>query len=280
MTTDVPAEHETRAARRALHAGARPGADPAAPAVRPRPVVIAAVVVVGLVISAAGASGERVLEVIAIVAAGLLVALGWPRLVGSSTPVGTSVVLAVTALGVGAALLVQDSEPYLEHVPAALALGIIAMCLHPLVQASARVHLATTLGGTALGLLLIGGAGLLASTDSIGQQGPVVIAGIAVSVAALADLVLERPGASRWMIPSGMLAGAVVGVLAHLLLDGSLAAWPALLGVMAAGAAVALRRVASQQGAVDSVPGAVAAGAASVLVVAPIVHLVARLPLI
>lgn len=279
MTTDVPAEHETRAARRAAHAGAGPRVEPTSTVVRPRPILIAATVVVGLLLAAAAATGDRTVQVVAIVVVGLVIAAGWPRLIASRSPLGTSTVLAVTALALGVALLLQDREPYLEHVPAAMALGVIAMCLHPLVQASARVHLAQTLTGTALGLLIIGGGGLFVSTVFVGGHGPVVIVGIAVAVAALADLALERPGTSRWMIPVGMLVGGLAGALAHLVIAGSLAAWPALLGVITAGAAVALRRAMAQQSGVDAVAGALAAGAASVLVVAPLVHLVARLPL-
>ncbi|MGO4132085.1 hypothetical protein AB4028_01515 [Janibacter sp. RAF20_2_2] len=280
MTTDVPAEHETRASRRTQRAGADRGVDPTAPATRPRPVVVAATVVAGLALSAAGASGERVVEIVTIVTIGLAVAIGWPPLVAPRSHVGMTVVLAVTALALGAALAVQDREPYLEHVPAAIALGVIGMCLHPLVHAPARVHLATSLSGTALGLLTIGGGGLFVSTVFVGGGGPVVVVGIALAVAALVDLVLERPGASPWLIPTGMLVGGLAALAAHFVIDGQLAAWPALIGVAGAGAAAAMRRALAQRAAVDGPLGALAAGTASVLVVAPLVHLVARLPLV
>lgn len=278
MSTDPPAEHESRAARRALRAGAD-RVDPTGPVARPRPVVAAAAVVVALALSAAAGSGERILEIVVIVVAGLLVGAGWPRLVGSRAPIGMSVVLMVSALALGGALLVQGEEPYLEHVPAALALGVVAMCLHPLVQASARVHLAESLAATALGLVIICGGALFASTVFVGAGGPVVVVGVALAVAVLVDLVLERPGLSRWMIPAAMLVGGLTALLVHVLIGDGLDAWPALLGVTGAGAAVALRRAMAQLPAVDSVPAAVAAGAASILLVAPLVHLVARLPL-
>lgn len=278
MTTDVPAEHETRASRRALRDTAAP-VDPSAAGARPRPVMIAATVVVALALAAAAGSGRRVVEIVAIVVAGLAVSAGWPRLFGSRTPVGTSVVLAVTSLALGAALLVQGEEPYLEHVPAAMALGVVAMCLHPLVQASAREQLAQTLTATALGVLTVGGGALFVSTVFLGGGGPVVVVCVALAVAALVDLVLERPGRTRWMIPAAMLVGGLAALVVHLIVSGTLDAWPALLGVTGAGAAVALRRAMSQQPAVAGVPAAVAAGAASVLLVAPLVHLVARLPL-
>ena len=279
VTTPVPAEPETRAARRALRASAGEVADPQAPPPRSRPVVAAATVVTALLVAGSAASGERILELLAVVAAGLVVAFGWPSLVGSRTPVGTTAVLAVTSLALGAALVLQDEEPYLEHVPAAMALGIVAMCLHPLLQAQARVQLARSMAGTSLGILLIGGGGLLTSTVYADNHGPVVIVGIGLAVAALVDLVLERPATSAWMIPTAMGVGGLAGLVAHLVLSGSLSAWSALLGVIGAGTAVALRRALSQQRAIDTVAGALAAGAASVLVAGPLVHLVARLPL-
>lgn len=268
---------QTRAARHAQRAAER-AADREAPAPRPRPVVIAATVVAALVLAASAATGERLVEILAIVLAGLVVAVGWPRLVGSPTPVGSSIVLGVTAVTLGAALLVKDGEPLLEHVPAAMAVGIIAMCLHPLVQASARVDLARGLTGTSLGLLVIACGGVLTSTVPHGAS-PVVIAGIALAVAALADLVTERGALVVWMLPIGMLVGGLSGLAAHWILDSELEPWAALVGVLGAGAALSLRRAVSQQRAVDGVPGGVASGVASVLLVGPLLHLISRLPL-
>lgn len=245
---------------------------------RPRPLVVVGAVVSALALAGAAATGERIIEIVAVVLAGLVVAVGWPRLVGSSTPAGSSAVLVVTALALGASLLARDTEPVLEHVPAAVAAGIIAMCLHPLVQASARADLARGLSGTALGVLIIASGGVLTSTVSHGSS-PVVVAGIALAIAALADLLTERPGLVVWMLPIGMLVGGVAAVLARAVLDGDPAPWAALVGVLTAGTALALRRATSQQPAVDGVPGAVAAGVASVLLAGPLLHLLSRLPL-
>ena len=76
--------------------------------------MVAATVVAGLALSAAGASGERVVEIVTIVTIGLAVAIGWPPLVAPRSHVGMTVVLAVTALALGAALalsLIHISEP-------------------------------------------------------------------------------------------------------------------------------------------------------------------------
>ena len=277
----MPTQPQTRAERHALrgHAAAPVGAEGwAAPEVRSRPLVVLGVVLAALVIAAATATGERLIEIVAVVLVGLVTAAGWPRLMRSATPGGSTVVLVVTALALGAALFARDVEPFLEHVPAALGVGVIGMCLHPLVQASARTQLARCLAGSALGALIIVAGGVLTSTVVHGGS-PVVIVGIALAVAALVDLVTERPAAAVWMLPVGMLVGGLAGLGAHWILEGEPAAWPVLLGVLAAGSALALRRALSQQPQIDTVMGAIAAGAASVLLVGPIVHLVSRLPL-
>ena len=270
-------EPQTRGSRRA-HAARTHGADPSWATSRPRPLVAVGVVATGLALAGAAASGERLLEVLVIVVAGLVVAVGWPRLVGSPTPVGSSLVLAFSTLTLGAALLARDTEPILDQAPAAVAAGVIAMCLHPLVQASARSDLARGLAGTALGVVLIACGGVFASAVTDGTS-PTVVAGIALAVAALADLVTERPRSSAWMLPVGMVVGGAVGLLVHRLLSDDLAAWAALVGVIGAGAALSLRRATSTQPAIDTVPGGIAAGVASVLLVGPLLHLVSRLPI-
>lgn len=256
----------------------RTGAGERLTVVRPRPLVTLGAVLTGLLLAAAAASGERLVEVGVVVAAGLVVAAGWPRLVGSPTPVGSAIVLAVTVAALGGALLATESEPFLEQVPAAVAAGIIAMCLHPLVQESARAQLTQGLTGTGLGVLVIACGGVLTSAVPNGGN-PVLVLGVALAIAALVDLATERPRSAAWMLPVGMLVGGLAAEGVHAFLDGALAPWPALLGVVGAGVALSLRRVTAQQPAVDSIPGALAAGVASVLVVGPLVHLVSRLPL-
>lgn len=277
MSTSAPNEPTTRAARHVQRAAERV-ADRRAPAPRPRPLVIAGVVVSALVLAGSAASGLRVLEIAVVVLAGLVVSVGWPRLVGSPTPAGSSVVLAVTTLALGASLLAKGEEPHLEHVPAAVAAGIIAMCLHPLVQESARAELARGLAGTALGILVISCGAVLTSTVPHGAS-PVAIAGIALAVAALVDLLTERARLVAWMLPIGMLVGGVAAVAAHWILDSEIEPWAALVGVLGAGVALSLRRALSQQPAVEEVLGGVASGVASVLVVGPLLHLISRLPL-
>lgn len=277
VPTSATNEPTTRAARHAQRAAERV-ADRGVPAPRPRPLVIAGAVVSALALAGSAASGLRGLEIAAVVVAGLVVAVGWPRLVASPTPRGSSVVLGVTTVALGASLLAKGAEPLLEHVPAAVAAGIIAMCLHPLVQESARADLARGLTGTALGILVISCGAVLTSTVPHGAS-PVVIAGIALAVAALVDLVTERARLVAWMLPVGMLVGGVAAMAAHWILAAEVEPWAALVGVLGAGVALSLRRALSQQPAVEGVLGGVATGVASVLVVGPLLHLISRLPL-
>lgn len=261
-----------------MHAPPQDEVVPSAPPVRPRPLVVLGAVLAALVLAASAASGERWIEILAVLLLGLVTAVGWPRLVSSPAPGGSTMVLVVTVLALGAALFAQDAEPFLEHVPAALGVGVIGMCLHPLVQASARIDLARCLAGNALGVLVIVAGGVLTSTVALGGS-PVVVVCIAVAVAALTDLLTERPRTAAWMLPLGMLVGGLAGLGAHGILEGELVAWPALLGVLAAGAALSLRRVLAQHVEIDTVLGGITAGTASVLLIGPIVHLVSRLPL-
>lgn len=277
MTSSASNEPQTRAARHAQRAAER-AADRRAPAPRPRPVVIAGTVVAALVLAGAAATGVRGVEIAAVVAAGLVVAVGWPRLLASPTPVGSSVVLSVTAVALGVALLAKGEEPLLELVPTAVAVGVIGMCLHPLVQESARDQLAKGLAASGLGVLVISCGAVLTSTVPHGAS-PVVIAGIALAVAALVDLGTERGRLVAWMLPIGMLAGGIAGTLAQWVLDGDLEAWAALVGVLGAGVALSLRRALSQEPAVDGTLGGITCGVASVLLVGPLLHLISRLPI-
>lgn len=245
---------------------------------RPRVVAVLAALVTAILVASAAAVGERLPAVGVGVLAGLVVVAGWPSLVRSKTPRGTSAVLAVTTVALAAALLLRSEEPLLLHVPVAVAAGVVAMCLQPLVQEDARLDLVHTLAGTSLGILLIICGGVLLTTAQVNHH-TAVVGTVATALAALVDLGLERAGTVAWLLPAAMVVGGVVGVVAHLALGGVLSAWPALVGVLAAGAALCLRRALSPQAAMDTVHGALAAGVASVLLVGPVLHLAARLPL-
>lgn len=277
MTTDGPTR-ATRSARRAEAARtAQPSAAPApdAPPIRPRPLVVTATVVAGLLVAAAAALSSHVVLVGLFLALGVVMSGGWPRLVRSQTPRSAAAVLLATTVALAAVLALREDEPFLDHVPAALALGVVAMCLHPLVVARAREELAVTLAGSALGIAVLTCGAVLVTTPE-GVRTPLLAAGISLAVAAVPDLATERRRSEAWMLPVGILVGGLVGLVAEAASGGDVVAWSALVGMLGAGVALSLRRVLAQSPAVDGVAGGVAAGVASVLVAGPVVHLVAR----
>lgn len=273
MTTDGPIEM-TRAARRAL-AARTPAVDLTAPPCRPRPLVVTAAVVTGLVVAVAALLDSRATLLGTFTVLGLLVAAGWPRLVRAATPAGSSVVLGVTTVALTAALALRDTDPLLDHVPVALALGVVAMCLHPLISPRAREDLAGTLVGSALGIAVLTAGAVLVTTPE-GYRTPLLVGGVAIAVAALPDLLTEKPRTEPWMLPVGIFVGGLAGLVTEAVSGGAVVAWAALVGMLGAGIALSLRRVLAQSRAVDSVAGGIASGVASVLVSGPAVHLLAR----
>lgn len=275
MTSERSAEPVTRATLRARHIGDPAAAplDPEAPPARPRPLVAVGAVLAGLVLAGLSRLDGSLPLIVGYLVLGLVVVVGWPRLLGSATPVGSSLVLLTALVGIATALAVREPVD-LALVTVGVGAGVVAMCLQPLVQAPARETLAAHLAASALGIAVLTCGAVLLTAPATGGY-PVAVAGVAVAVAAVADLATERPGRQAWMLPVAVLLGGLGGLATSLALDGGLGAWAALLGMLVAGVALCLRRMLAQLPAIDS-PAAPAAGVASVLVVGPVVHLLAR----
>lgn len=265
---------QTRAARRALQGPH--GQSPARPQVAPvpRPVVAAGAVVGGLALALAALTTSAALLVAVVTAAGLVVALGLPRLAGLATPVQASGVLAVTALALAAARLATAADPWLEAAPVAAAVGIILMCLVPLVEARVRAELTRWLVTVSFGIGLLM-CGIVLTIVAGDARRPLVVAGVAVAVSAVVDVLLEKPRLHAWMLPVAMLLGGLAG-LVWLVVSGQVLVWGLLVGVLSAGVALAARRLAAPLPRASEPGAAVAVGAASVLVVGPVVLTLTR----
>ena len=266
---------QTRAARRAQQGSH--GLPPERPqtAAVPRPVVAAGAVVVGLALALAALTTSTVLLVAVVTAAGLLLTLGLPRLAGLATPLAASGVLAVTALALAAARLSTESDPWLEAAPVAAAVGVILMSLVPLVDGRVRAELTRWLMTVALGIGLLM-CGIVLTIVAGDARRPLVVAGVAVAVSAIVDVLLERPRLHAWMLPVAMLLGGLAGLVVTLVVSGQVLVWGLLVGVLAAGVALAARRVAVPVPRASEPGAAVAVGAASVLVVGPVVLTLTR----
>ena len=265
----------TRAERRALLGAQERGQGQAAEAVAPRPVVAAGAVVVGLALALAALASSDELLVAVVTVAGVLVAVGLPRLARLATPVAGSAVLVVTALALAAARLSVDGEPWLEAAPVATGAGIILMCLIPLVDARVRAQLTRWLVvlSFGIGILMCGVVMTVVAGDA---RRPLVVAGVAVAVSAVVDVLLERPRTQAWMLPVAMLIGGVAGLVVTWVVSDQVLLWGLLVGVLAAGVALATRRLAAPLPTVAAPAAAVGVGAASVLVVGPVVLTLTR----
>ncbi|GAA1255403.1 hypothetical protein GCM10009633_29040 [Janibacter melonis] len=268
-----PETAPTRASRRGQHAtrSELPASEPS----RPRPVVAAASIVLGLALALAATNQSDALMLGSYIAAVLCVGCGLPLLAAVPAPRSSASVIVATGIGLAVSRAATDTEPLLEVAPVAAGIGIVLMCLVPLVHARARAQLTPWLTATAMGIA-VALCGIVLTIVESDERAPVVVAGVAVAVSALVDLALERPRLHVWMLPVAMVAGGAAGLLVELVVSGEVLLWAVLVGVLSAGVALAVRRLVSRQQALEHPVAALAAGATSVLVVGPVVLTLAR----
>ncbi|MCM3553754.1 hypothetical protein M3697_01315 [Janibacter melonis] len=268
-----PETAPTRASRRGQHAtrSELPAGEPS----RPRPVVAAASIVLGLALALAATNQSDALMLGSYIAAVLCVGCGLPLLAAVPAPRSSASVIVATGIGLAVSRAATDTEPLLEVAPVAAGIGIVLMCLVPLVHARARAQLTPWLTATAMGIA-VALCGIVLTIVESDERAPVVVAGVAVAVSALVDLALERPRLHVWMLPVAMVAGGAAGLLVELVVSGEVLLWAVLVGVLSAGVALAVRRLVSRQQALERPVAALAAGATSVLVVGPVVLTLAR----
>ncbi len=257
---------ETRASRRARREElqSRPALSPLALVVRPVTVVIT-VALAGLLLL--GVVTDPVLLAVALAVTSLVLAWGWPRLLGSSSRFGSSFAIGATGVLVAAATATTDDQPYLRLVPAALAIGLGLMFGHQIVRRDGRPRLTESLGVTSFGLALVavGSAWMPLSRSSRATE-LAVVAFVALAVSSLADLVVAYERARPWMLPLAMVLGGASGLVAASVTGGAGPARAALVGLLVAGVAHALRRALVVLPGIGSVPAQLASGSAGLLV--------------
>ncbi|WP_427383946.1 hypothetical protein [Janibacter sp. G56] len=270
---------ETRAARRAARDAARSSVTTVLPALATvrRPVAAGATAAFAGLAALAAYGDSRLVLAAAIAFLGLVVIRGWHTLLDAPSARGGAIVLVVSLAALLVAVLGRDGEPWLEQVPTALAVGIIATFLHQLVRKDGRARLSQSIATSAFGLaLLASGVCLLPLTDSVAGAEPATVGLGAVGIAAVVDLLVGPPRRTAWLMPLSMLVGGL-SALALAAALGGLAAWPLLMGVICAGTSHALRRVLAVLPGISSVQGQLTSAAASVLVVGGLVYTVARI---
>lgn len=269
-----PAVPLTRRERRA-HAQT---AKPALPrrALVARPLSIAATIAFAALVALTGYASPQFVA-LAVALAGFVLAWGWPLLLSLPSPRGTSAVLAIgTVLMTGTALATRD-DPYLEWMPAALAVSVIVGFLHQLMRRDGRPRLTESVAAVTSGLAIISAGTALAPIPHVlaGEHAlAATMAGLGVGV--LADPLVSVPRLRQWALFIAMLigGGAAVAVSA---VAGELMTGPAaLLGLMAAAISHAARRVLAPLPATAMPRAQLAVAATSSLLVGVVAYVVVR----
>lgn len=262
VTPDAP---ETRAARRARReATLRQPVLPALATVT-RPVTVAGSVVLAALLVLALRT-DPVLLAAGLGWCGVVLAWGWPRLLGSSSRVGSSLTIGVTGVLAAAAAAVS-TQPYLRLVPVALAIGLGMMFGHQILRRDGRPRLTESIGITsfALGLVAVGTTWVpLARAARPADLAAAAL--VAVAVSSLADLVAGFGRARPWMLPLAMVLGAGGALVAASVLGGPAPGGAALAGLLCGGVAHSLRRALTVLPAIGAVRSQLAAAAAGILV--------------
>lgn len=165
--------------------------------------------VVAAVVAVAAFLGELPLVALAGVLV-LVLAAGWPPLVGALAPRGSSVVIALGGLGGLAAVVLTRGDPFLRELPEVLALAVLAAFVHELVRRDGRERLVESVAGTVAGVLVAAtAAGWVAAGRTDGGASVVVVGALALAVgSAVSALHLTGSLAATVTIVASVAAGA------------------------------------------------------------------------
>jgi hypothetical protein len=262
----------TRAERRAQRAAA-----PRPPATSLRPLAILATMSFAGLIALTGFT-YPVIVALAVALTGGVLAWGWPTLLALPSPRGTTTVVATGALTSVTAATLMRNEPFLEWIPAALAVSLLAAFLHQLLRRDGRPRLTESVAATAAGLAIVAiGATYIPLPRTLGGSQTMAAAMAAIALSALADVALNHRRLRPWALPIAMVLGGMGAMLVALMDGRPMPAPAALIGLLAAGIAHATRRVLAVLPTMASARSQLASGAASVLVCGVVVYALGRI---
>ena len=242
-----------------------------------RPLLVLATVAVAVLLGVAARADDAILAA-AVAWAGVVLAWGWPHLLGSSSRMGSSLAVGFGAIAGPVTVALTPDEPYLRHVPAVVAASLVGMFLHQLLRRDGRPRLVTSVAVTAAGLAVVTtGVLWLPLGRTWGGPALVVAACAGIALGALADLAAPVERVRAWMMPMTMVLGAVGGALAALAQGHPRIQVAILPGMICSAVAHAVRRLLATMPAVTSVRGQASAASASVLLPAVVTYVVGRL---
>lgn len=271
-----PAVPLTRRERRAHAQTARPALPRRA--LVARPLSIAATIAFAALVALTGYASPRFVA-LAVALAGFVLAWGWPLLLSLPSPRGTTAVLAIgTVLMTGTALVTRD-DPYLEWMPAALAVSVIVAFLHQLMRRDGRPRLTESVAAVTSGLAIISAGTALAPIPHVLQGEHALAATMAgLGVGALADPCVSIPRLRQWALFIAMLVGGGAAVVVAVVAGDLLAGPAALLGLLAAAISHAARRVLAPLPATAMPRAQLAAAATSSLLIGVVAYAVVSSP--
>lgn len=235
--------------------------------------ILATVAFAALVALTAYASPQFV--ALAVALAGFVLAWGWPVLLSLPSPRGTSAVLATGTVLMTATVLVTRDDPFLQWLPAALAVSVLVAFLHQLMRRDGRPRLTESVAATISGLAVISAGVALAPIPHVfgGEDAlAATMAGLGLSV--LADPCIALRRLRQWALFIAMVLGGAGAVAVATVAGMPRTAPAALLGLLAAAIAHAARRVMAPLPATAFPRAQLAVAAASSLLVGVVAFVV------
>jgi len=277
LSSGEPVQPTTRAGRRAAREAARRDGSSPETLAPTRPSVTLATVVLALLVAVSAASGQPQTG-LALAAIGVVLAWGWPVMLGAPSPSVASVVIGLGAVAIAGTAGLTRTEPFLRWVAVAVAVSVIAGFFAQLLRRDGRLRLTQGAATTVSGLALAAAGAPLAVLPAyrLGSH-YVLAAGAALGLAALAELPGRWSGGHRWRLAVVVAAGAAGSVGVSAAVDGIPVVAAVLLGVLVAAISHALRRVLTALPGAGALRARMAVAAASVLVVGVVVYLLTRL---
>ncbi|MFV0463312.1 MAG: hypothetical protein ACK5MP_08990 [Nostocoides sp.] len=263
----------TRSARRALRDGVPVGGADSAPLL---PLSIVGALCAAVLLTSAAYAGPLELSAATLIV-GLVLAWGWPQLLGMQQRTGTSAILALVALGAAAATLVED-DPYLRWLPLVIAGALVLTFVGQLVRRDGRLGLTGSVAATLFGAaVVVLGSVLNPLARTINGPDVVAVVMTAATVGAAAELFGALQRWQAWLLPIAMLLGGWAGVLAGLVTGDPAPGQALLVGVLSAAVSFALRRLLSVLPHARSSGGQLTISAAGIASVSVVAYVLARI---
>ncbi len=157
----------------------------------------------------------RIPVVAAAVVLALVIAIGWPILLGLPNPIGSSAVIALGGVGAVITVTATRGQPLLRELPVAVALAILLSFVNELARQDGRARLVDSVAGTVTGVLIAtAAAGWVAAVRAPAGSSLVVCGAVALAVAAAVSAVpLGGVVGSAVTTGAAVLAGGAVGAV-------------------------------------------------------------------